>query len=367
MSPLRPPIPAIAAVIALLGLSACKPQQQAAEDPRLAPPLVLFAKAAPAGDADPAYTGLVAARVQSDLGFRVPGKVTRRLVDTGQTVTEGQPLLTIDPTDYVHALTSQIGDAAAAKARWVQAAADERRYRGLVATGAVAQQTYDQAKAASDSAKALLDAAEAQEKVARNQNDYAVLRADADGTVVETLAEPGQVVSSGQIVVRLAHAGPREAVIDLPETVRPAIGSGAEASLYGGAIEAPAKLRQLSDAADPRTRTFEARYVMASAGASAPLGATVTLRLDGSQQAQAQAVAVPLGALDDEGGGPGVWVLDAKTSQVSFRPVRVTTLGVELAVLGGGVRPGERVVAMGGHFLHEGERVGIADEKASMQ
>ncbi|TIP95114.1 MAG: efflux RND transporter periplasmic adaptor subunit, partial [Mesorhizobium sp.] len=89
------------------------------------------------------------------------------------------------------------------------------------------------------------------------------LVADADGTVVETLGEPGQVVPAGQTVVRIADAGPREAVVALPETIRPAIGSVAEASVYGGnGRRYTAHLRQLSDSADPQTRTYEARYVL---------------------------------------------------------------------------------------------------------
>ena len=109
------------------------------------------------------------------------------------------------------------------------------------------------------------------------------LCADADGTVVETLAEPGQFVSAGQIVVRMARAGAREAAVNLPETLRPALGSTAYAILYGATADSatryPARLRQLSDAADPLTRTFEARYVLDGVAATAPLGATVTVYL----------------------------------------------------------------------------------------
>ena len=98
--------------------------------------------------------------------------------------------------------------------------------------------------------------------------------------MVETLGEPGQVVAAGQTVVRLAQAGPREAAVALPETIRPAIGSEAEATVYGGDERRfPARLRQLSDSADAQTRTYEARYVLEGEAAAAPLGATVTIRL----------------------------------------------------------------------------------------
>src|SRR5258708_6082851 len=241
-----------AAVPPVLPLSACKSGEDA--DPRTTVRLVQVAEVRAAADAEHTYTGVVAARVQSDLGFRVPGKIIERLVDTGQLVRRGQRLMLMDATDYTHAITVQTGDVAAARARWAQAAADEQRYRGLAESGAISQLTYDQAKAAADSAQALLSAAEAQEKVARDQGGYSTLLADADAIVVETLAEPGQVVSPGQPVLRLAHAGPREASVNLPETERPKLGARARASLYADSLTVPAHLRQLSDAADPCNR-----------------------------------------------------------------------------------------------------------------
>ncbi len=357
------PTRAVAATLAALSLSACQAQQQA--DPRTTDRLVQIVKVEPAAGIERAYTGVVAARVQSDLGFRVRGKVILRLVDTGQVVKLGQPLMRIDPSDLDLAVTAREKAVAAARAVAVQTSADEARYAELRNHGWSTQQRYEQARAALDSANAQLAAAQADAQVARNESGYSLLLADADGTVMETLAEPGQVVTAGQIVIRLAHAGPREASVDLPETVRPAIGSEAEASLYGETVRVPAHLRQLSDTADLRTRTFEARYVMEGEGARAPLGATVKLRLVSTRPATS--IQVPLGAIDDEGRGPGVWVLDGKRLQVTFRPVQVSAFGSETVELGGGVTAGEQVVAMGGHFLHEGERVRVADQKAAME
>jgi len=313
----------------------------ATQDARLAQRVVAVAVAEPSRQGGGGYTGLVGARVQSDLGFRVPGKVIARLVDAGQAVRKGQALMRIDRTDLDFTL-------AGLKARADQAGADEARYRPLVATGAVSRSSYDQVKAEADAARA-------QMQVARDQAGYAVLLADADGVVMETLAEPGQVVTAGQVVVRLAHAGPREAVVNLPETVRPALGSPATAQLYGAAAPVAARLRQLSNAADPRTRTFEARYILAGQGAAAPLGATVTVALDDARTTGF--LSVPLGAIDDEGRGPGVWVLERSTGKVAYRPVTVHSFGAETAEISAGIAAGTTVVATGGHELHDGETV----------
>jgi len=356
------------ALVATVNLAACAPSHSA-QDPRTTPPLAEVAEALPAEASGRAFTGLVSARVQSNLGFRVSGKVIERLVDSGQGVQKGQPLLRLDRTDYAHAITSQVGNVDAARARLQQAAADEARYSGLVASGAVSQSAYDQVKAAADSARALLSGAEAQLKVAQNEGAYSTLAADADGTVMETLAEPGQFVSAGQIVVRVARAGAREAVVNLPETLRPALGSTAHATLYGASADSatryPARLRQLSDAADPLTRTFEARYVLDGAAARAPLGATVTVYLNDSEQADA--LAVPLGAIDDEGHGPGVWLIDRRSSSVAYRAVKFVRFDGERAIVSGGIQIGDPIIAVGGHFLHEGQQVHVAEARVARE
>ena len=345
-----------------LALAGCNKQQ---EDPRTEPPLVRLVTVEGSSASGEVFTGVVTCRVQSDLGFRVSGKVIRRYVDAGQVVHKGQPLMQIDVTDYAHAITNQAQNVAAAKARADQAVADEARYRGLVSTGAVSASTYDQVKAAANAAKAQLEALEAQEKIARNQGDYSVLVADADGTIVETLSEPGQVVAAGQTVVKLAHAGPREAAIYLPETIRPALKSAAKATLYGKKNSVSAWLRQLSDAADPQTRTYEARYVLQGAGANAPLGATVTVELPSS--GSTEAFKVPIGSIADRGKGAGVWVLNEQSSTVSFHPVHVLRLGGEGAIVSNGVRSGERVVALGAHLLNDGQQVRIEDQRVAMR
>jgi RND family efflux transporter MFP subunit len=316
-----------------------------------------------AGGAERGFTGVIAARVQSNLGFRVPGKIVERLVNAGEPVKAGQPLMRIDETDLRLALAAQRKNVAAVRASVVQLNADKKRYASLLKDGWVSRQRYEQAKAASDTAEAQLAAVEAEARVSENEATYAVLVADADGTVVETLGEPGQVVSAGQTVIRLAQAGPREAVVALPETLRPAIGSVAEASLFGSdERHYAAHLRQLSDSADAQTRTYEARYVLDGEAAAAPLGATVTIRL--ASQVSKPEFQVPLGAVLDDGQKTGVWILDRATSTVRFRAVKLVRVSGEVAVISG-LSSDASIVALGAHLLKEGARVRTASEKAA--
>jgi RND family efflux transporter MFP subunit len=233
----------------------------------------------------------------------------------------------------------------------------------LRGTGAVSASAYDQAKAAADAAAAELSAAKAQANVARNASGYTELLADGDGVVMETLAEPGQVVIAGQAVVRLAYAGRREAVIQLPETLRPAVGSVGKATPFGTeGVRVPAKLRQLSDTADRLTRTFEARYVLEGELANAPLGTTVTIELaDGSSSVQGD-FRVPIGSLFDAGKGPGVWVINGAPAKVSWRPVAIQHLDDDSARIAGQLEPGDRIVALGAHLLRDGEQVRVAGQ-----
>ena len=370
----------------------------APSDPRTQAPLVRTAMLSEAARGARTFTGTVAARVQSEPGFRVAGKVLERLVDTGQHVKRGQVLMRIDPVDLKLAAGAQLEAVTAARARARQTAQDEARYRDLRGTGAISASAYDQVAAAADAANAQLKAAEAQAEVARNASRYAELVADADGIVMDTLAEPGQVVAAGQPVLRLARAGSREAVIALPETLRPRLGSTGLATLFGQTGQAvPARLRQLSDTADRATRTYEARYVLEGALAAAPLGATVTIELPdatptaaneagnsavgsdatakggdtksatkaGSStdtQARSSAWSVPMGALHDAGKGPGVWLVQGQPAQVTWRPVAVQRLGDDAAIVTGPLKSGERIVALGAHLLREGQAVRLVAE-----
>lgn len=333
----------------------------AAADPRTAAPFVSIVKVRTPDNVSRSFTGTIAARVQSDLGFRVPGKIVERLVNPGENVKAGQPLMKIDGTDMRLALTAKHNAVAAAQAMYVQAVSDEKRFATLVKNRAASTQQYERAKAALDTATAQLAAVKAEATVAQNEASYTVLLADADGTIVETLGEPGQVVAAGQIVVKLAKAGAREAQVWMPENLRPKPGATAQASIYGLDAEDNAVLRQISASADPQTRTYETRWVLQGAAADAPLGATVTIKI--ADEEAVTHTEIPVGSLLDDGARTGAWIVDEKASSVHFRDVKVERLGEETALVSG-LKEGEAVVALGAHLLTDGETIRTSVEKA---
>jgi RND family efflux transporter MFP subunit len=314
-----------------------------------------------AGSDSMEYTGVIHARTESDLAFRVSGKIIEKLVKAGDHVKRGQALMRLDPTDLRLAANAAQADVEAARAQNKRALADELRQRGLVAIKAVSVQEYEQAKSAADATTAQLNSALAYSRQLENQAGYAVLRADADGVIMEIPADVGQVVAPGNVVVRLAQDGAREAVINMPEGNEKIAKSTATASLYADSGQTfPAKLRELSAMADPLTRTYQARYSLGGIGKNAPIGATVTVHLDGDNADIAvQQYEIPVGALYDGGNGTSVWVINPDTSTLSRRPVEVAKLGSETALVSKGLKPGERILALGAHLVKEGEKVKI--------
>ncbi|MCY1422453.1 Multidrug resistance protein MdtA precursor [compost metagenome] len=345
----------LALLALLLGLGGCNSQADTSVTHVAQSRLVLAARVEAATQHETAYTGVVAARTESDLGFRVGGKVIARHVDPGDRVARGDTLLVLDIEDFELALRAANNRVRAAQAQLRQARDDESRYRRLSLTGAVSQQLFDQATTRLRVAEAEHAAAVSESSQVENRRSYSTLKADADGIVTDVLAERGQVVAEGQIVARLAHDGPREAVVNIPETQRALAGNTAQAFPFNaseGAVSAT--LRELSATADPSTRTFRARYVLEGAAERFSIGSTITVRLHSA--GSANRVRVPIGALHDAGQGTGVWAI-GDDDKVSFVAVRVASLGQEFALLEGGVSNGQRIVALGAHLLHEGDSV----------
>ena len=164
------------------------------------------------------FVGVVRARYETDLGFRVAGKITARIVNAGDRIRVGDVIARLDPEDLELQVASAEAELSAARSSLAQNASDEQRYATLKARGYATVADYERKQAAKDEAEGRLARAQRALELARNQVAYAALKADADGVITATLAEPGQVVAVGQAVARLAHRGEMEALVALPET-----------------------------------------------------------------------------------------------------------------------------------------------------
>ena len=306
-------------------------------------------------------SGTVKPRVESDLGFRVAGKVTRRLVDAGQTVAAGQVLAELDHDDFALQLRQAQAELTAAQTARNMTAAEFDRVSTLRAAGWSTASDHDRQRAAADEATSRATRAEHAVTLARNSVEYATLRADASGVITSVLAEPGQVLSIGQPVFRLAHLDRLEVEVAVPETLMPLVRvADARVTLWALPGQSfPARLRELSPRADAATRTYPARFALPenSDGVSWGMTATVSLREPALSTAAGQGALLPLTAFLDQGSGPTVFVVDPKTNILTQRPVRMARVGTEQGVVMEGLTEGDQVVLLGVQKLIQGQRV----------
>ncbi|UTD25930.1 efflux RND transporter periplasmic adaptor subunit [Bradyrhizobium sp. WD16] len=304
------------------------------------------------------FVGTIRPRVESDLGFRVAGKVARRLVEVGQRVEPGQPLAVLDEVDLKLQADQSEAEFRAATGVVAQAVAAETRAKELKARGWSTDAQVDQARASADEARARLTRAERAVELTKNSLSYTTLAADARGVVTATLVEPGQVVASGQAAIRIARIAEKEAVVAIPETLVQRARSGeAHVTLWSEpGRRYAAKLRELAPQADAATRTYLAKFTLPDVGEDVQLGMTATLIL--ADTGGEKVARVPLSALFSQGDKPSLYVVDA-SGAVSLRPVTVKAYETNDAVIGGGVEEGARVVALGVQKLDPAQKVSV--------
>ena len=304
------------------------------------------------------FVGTIKPRIETDMGFRVPGKVAKRLVEVGQTVDLGQPLATLDEVDLKLQAEQAEAELRAATGVEAQAAAAETRAMELKAKGWATDAQMDQARAAADEGRARLNRAQRSVELTNNSLSYATLAADSRGVVTATLIDAGQVVAAGQTAVRVARFAEKEAVVAIPETLVGRAKEGvATVSLWSEPNKKyEAKLREIAPNADPATRTYLAKFSLPGAGDSVSLGMTATLTL--ADPATTRVARLPLSALFSEGAGPSFYVVDDK-GEVSLKPVVVKSYESNDVVISGGVDEGARVVALGVQKLDPAQKVRV--------
>ena len=314
------------------------------------------------------YAGEVRARVESRLGFRVGGKITQRQAELGQRVKAGQVLAQLDPQDYRLAADAARAQVAVAATQRDLAAADYARYEALKAQNFISGAELERRDATLKAANAQLSQAKAQLAVQGNQAAYADLRADAAGVVTGVEAEPGQVVSAGTPVVRVAVDGVRDVVFAVPEDRLASIQQGAAVRLrVGNSVGSigPAmpllsgRVREVAASSDPVTRTYLVKVALdATPGASVlPLGATVYAQPETRGPAAVPVIKLPTTALWRSAQATSVWVLDKTSMTLQPQVVQIAAADGNEVVVTAGLQPGMLVVSAGVHVLAAGEKV----------
>ncbi|MCP4616331.1 MAG: efflux RND transporter periplasmic adaptor subunit [Bradyrhizobium sp.] len=339
-----------------IALTGC--QESTAEKAVPGRPVLVATVKYEAASPERSFVGTIRPRIESDMGFRVPGKVAKRLVEVGQTVDVGQPLALLDEIDLKLQAEQAQAEFSAATGVLAQAAASEQRAKDLRVKGWTTDAQLDSAHAAADEARARLNRAERQVELTKNSLSYATLTADARGVVTATLVEPGQVVASGQTAIRVARFAEKEAVVAIPETLVGRAKEGvASVTLWSEPDKKyAAKLREIAPSADPATRTYLAKFSLPGAGDAVSLGMTATLTL--ADPATDRVARLPLSALYNQGGSPSLYVVDDAGS-LALKPVTVKGYESERVVIAAGVDDGARIVALGVQKLDPAQKVRV--------
>lgn len=312
------------------------------------------------------FSGEVRARVESRLGFRVSGKITQRQAEVGQKVRAGTVLAQLDPQDYRLAAEAARAQVAAATTNRDLAAADFKRYQTLREQNFISGAELERRETTLKAAQAQLEQAQAQLSSQGNQARYTSLVADVSGVVTAVEAEPGQVVSAGTPVVRIAADGPRDVLFAVPEDKVVALRPGTDVAVRQWATNASLKgrIREVAASADPVTRTYPVKVSLDGA-TQPPLGATVSVLPQALAHGSTPVIKIPTSALRQDGKGSAVWVLDKATMTLRSQPVQVATADGNEAVIGAGLQPGMTIVSAGVHVLAPGQKVSIWQEKTS--
>ena len=351
---------AIPLLLAIASLAAgCAPKAELAEEIR--PVRVTRALAVEANGAS-AFAAEIKARYETDLSFRVAGKILARTVDLGSSVKKGQVLARLDAQDANLNVAAARANLASADSDLEFARAELARYKDLRDRNFVSQGVFDQKDNAFKAASARRDAAAAQASVSGNQAGYTALTADADGVITAVTAEPGQVVSAGQAVVRVARLGEKDAVFNVGENQVALIRANPQAKislwsapgrLYGG------RVREIAAAADAATRTYQVKVAIADADDAMRWGMSANVGFVGGTEG-ARAILLPMTALaqtdDKSGARPAVWVVGSD-QKVQLRAVAIARYGESMVEVTQGLSGGELVVTAGVHKLKAGQSV----------
>ncbi|MDR6383363.1 RND family efflux transporter MFP subunit [Paraburkholderia caribensis] len=355
----RAPLGALV-LAAALALAACHNKEAAAPAPR---PVVAVAVHADGQPLAASLPGEVQARYSTPLSFRIAGKIIERRVRLGDVVQNGQVVARLDPADAQKNAASAAAQLEAAQHRLVYAKQQLDRDRAQARENLIAQTQLEQTEDAYASAAAQRDQAQQQAALAKDQLQYATLTADHAGVITAEQADTGQNVSAGQAVYNLAWSGDVDVVCDVPEGALASLRVGQMASVKLGALPGRtfnARVRELSPAADPQSRTYRAKLTLDQPGPDVRLGMTADIDFaHDNAAAHASLYTLPATALFHDGTQPAVWIVKSGSDQLELRRVQVAHYAERTVAISQGLNEGERVVWQGVHTVTAGETVRV--------
>lgn len=349
----------IGALLAIAGFglfaAACDRKEEHAEAP-VRPVRVITVTEQQAGETV-SLSGVVEAKTEVDLAFRIGGRMVNRFVSVGDRVEAGKLIAQLDSQDEENAVRAAAASLSAAEGKVFEAEQNYDRQRQLLSRGHTTRQRYDAAVQTLNTLRGQADVARAQLATAKTRLNDTNLYADAPGEVTLRAVNSGEVVQAGQMIVRIARKEGRDAVFDAPPSLIARVASDADISValsIDPAVVASGRVREVAPQADPQTGTFRVRVGLTDPPPEMRLGSSVVGRatLEGLA-----GMAIPASALSRANGVPSVWVVDTTSETVSSKPVEVAAFRASEVIVSGGLAPGDVVVTAGIQSLRPGQRV----------
>lgn len=315
-------------------------------------PAKIVTVAAASDRRDLTFPAVIRAAQSAELTFQVAGEIRELNVLQAQSIEEGDVIAKLDQRNALNALEQ-------ARAEYRNAQAEFERAERLLARDAISQSAVDSRRTQRDIARAALSTAE--KAVADT-----VLMAPFSGGISRVYVERFQNIQAKEPIV-VIQSNQVEAVINIPGTIIAQIPQletlGTTVTLDAAPdVAIPATFREASGLADENTQTYEVTFdfeppeeLLILPGMTATVSSTFVFS-NGSAFIP-EGVAVPLSSVLAEGDQTFVWVVDETDMTIHKTEVVMGADAGEFVVATSGLDGGEKIVAAGVPFLHEGMRV----------
>lgn len=343
--------------LTLLTLAACgKKEAKPASEPQASQTVTVQSAAIVSLPRRVTASGNIAAWNEVVVGAEIGGlRAEQVLVDEGQWVRQGQPLVVMN-TDLLQAqMRQQDANVAAARATLAQLDAALARARELNARGYLSRAGLDAAVANQATAAAQVAAAEAGAAEMRTRVGQATVRAPVAGLITARTVVKGQIIGAGAELFRLVRDGRLELNAEIPESQLTQIRAGMPALITSDQLgQATGTVRIVTPRVDTQSRVGVARISLSAAGGFRP-GMFARGEINVGEQ---PAVTVPSMAVVYRDNKPGVFVLGDK-AVVHFRPIMVGSRTRDAVEAAQGLSAGDRIIVQGAGFLADGDHVRV--------
>jgi RND family efflux transporter MFP subunit len=307
-----------------------------------------------------ALTGSLEALNEAFISPKVPGRVSRVLVENGAFVAVGQPLVLLEDTEYSNALAIARATLKKAEANLASVRVNYDRFRELYQGKVISEKDFEDAQTGLMLAEADTDAAAAAVANAEEALSGATVVSPLNGVVANRNVTPGQVVSAGFTLMAVEDISSIYALVNieqkdlgkikpgLPATVTVEAFSG---RLFNGVVEI------INPAANKDARVFETKIKVENQEGLLKPGMFSIVQIKTGEGGEV--LAVPQNSLVSIQGMFFAFVTEG--DRVKRRQVEIGQVIDQLVEIKSGLAAGQKIVVTNVNKLKDQDKIIIAD------